>query len=285
MTKIEVRSNHRCFGGEMVFATHKSEATGTDMMFSVFVPPQAKDGPVPVLTFLAGLTCTDETFMIKAGAQRLAAELGLLLVAPDTSPRGKDVPDDPEGAYDLGLGAGFYLDAVKEPWATHYRMESYITHDLPKVIAEHFPVDIERQGLFGHSMGGHGALTLGLKNPGLYKSLSAFAPISAPSQCPWGEKAFSAYLGQDRSLWSSYDAVSLMTDVRDVGQRPEILVDQGLADNFLEEQLHPHLLEEAARKSGYPLIVRRHEGYDHGYYFISSFMEDHLRHHKKHLSS
>lgn len=285
MTQIEVRSHHRCFGGEMVVATHTSETTGTDMDFSVFVPPQAKEKPVPVLTYLAGLTCTDETFMTKAAAQRVAAELGLMLVAPDTSPRGKDVPDDPEEAYDLGLGAGFYLDAVKAPWATHYRMESYIVHDLPKVIAEHFPADRERQGLFGHSMGGHGALTLGLKYPDLYKSLSAFAPISAPTQCPWGEKAFSAYLGDDRTLWAAHDAALLMADIRNADKRPEILVDQGLADNFLEEQLHPHLLEEAARKSGYPLTLRRHEGYDHGYYFISSFMEDHLRHHEKYLKA
>lgn len=283
MTRIEIRSRHRCFDGEVVFITHRSQATGTDMMVSVFVPPQAKDGPVPALTFLAGLTCTDETFMIKAGAQRLAAELGLMLIAPDTSPRGRDVPDDLEGAYDLGLGAGFYLDAVQAPWATHYRMESYITRDLPTMIAAHFPADMTRQGLFGHSMGGHGALTLGLKHPDLYKSLSAFAPISAPSQCPWGEKAFSAYLGEDRSLWAAHDAAFLMAAVKNPEDRPEILVDQGLADNFLEKQLHPHLLEEAARKSGYPLTVRRHEGYDHGYYFISGFIDDHLRHHKNHL--
>lgn len=279
MTDIVVRSSHGCHSGDVVFVSHVSAVTGTDMAFSVFVPPQAKSGPVPVLTYLAGLTCTDETFMIKAGAQRLAAELGLMLVAPDTSPRGDGVPDDPEGAYDLGLGAGFYLDAQKSPWARHYRMESYITRELPNVLAENFPADMSRQGLFGHSMGGHGALTLGLKNPDMYKSLSAFAPICAPTRCPWGEKAFTAYLGKDRSLWATYDASCLMAGLDDVSGRPDILIDQGLNDQFLSAQLHPHLLEQAARDKGYPVTVRRHEGYDHGYYFISSFIEDHLRHH------
>ncbi len=278
MTDIEITAQHRCFGGTVSFVKHRSAATGTDMAFSVFTPSQAESGPVPVLTYLAGLTCTEETFMIKAGAQRVAAELGLLLVAPDTSPRGEGVPDDPDGAFDFGLGAGFYIDATAEPWSRHYRMESYITRDLQAAVFANFPGDRDRQGIFGHSMGGHGALTLALKHPDLYRSLSAFAPIAAPTQCPWGEKAFSNYLGPDRDAWKAHDASELVR-TGDASARPEILVDQGLADQFLERELHPHLFEAACKDAGQKLTLRRHEGYDHGYYFISTFIEDHLRHH------
>ena len=253
------------------------------MRFSVFVPPQAERGRVPVLYYLAGLTCTEETFMIKAGAQRVAAELGLALVAPDTSPRGVSLPGDSD-SWDFGVGAGFYLDATVEPWSRHYRMYTYVTQELPALIAEHFPVDAERQGIFGHSMGGHGALTIALKNPQRYRSVSAFAPISAPKRCPWGQKAFTGYLGPDQGQWDQYDATELVARVRDAATRPPILVDQGMADQFLQTQLHPHLLEEACRKVDYPLTLRRHEGYDHGYYFISTFMEDHLRHHHRFLT-
>ena len=284
MTEIEITSRHRCFGGTVSFVKHRSEATGTEMAFAVFVPPQAEAGKVPVLTYLAGLTCSEETFMIKAGAQRVAAELGLMLVAPDTSPRGPEVPNDPEGAYDLGLGAGFYLDATEDPWAQHYRMESYVTRDLPEAVFANFPADRGRQGIFGHSMGGHGALTLGLKHPETYKSLSAFAPIAAPTQCPWGEKAFSNYLGADREAWKAYDATEIVKWLIDPAARPEILVDQGLADQFLERELNPDLFEQACRDRGLPLTLRRHGGYDHGYYFVSTFIEDHLRHHARLLA-
>ena len=250
------------------------------MRFAVFVPPQASARPAPVLYYLAGLTCTEETFPIKAGAQRVAAELGLVLVAPDTSPREKRYPGDAE-SWDFGIGAGFYLDATEKPWSEAYRMETYVTEELPSVIAANFPADLQRQGIFGHSMGGHGALTLAHRHPKQYRSLSAFAPIAAPSRCPWGEKAFSRYLGQDRSRWLEHDAAELFS-----GRALEmpILVDQGLADQFLARELHPHLLEEACRRSGQALEVRRHEGYDHGYFFIQTFMEDHLRFHARRLA-
>lgn len=275
---IETLSEHACFDGKVGFYRHASRCNDCDMRFAVFVPPQAKDGPVPVLTWLAGLTCTEETFMIKAGAQRLAAKLGLLLVAPDTSPRGEGVPDDPEGAYDFGLGAGFYVNATEEPWRRHYRMYDYVTQELPAIVAEHFPADGERQGIFGHSMGGHGALTIGLRNPQAYRSISAFAPVSSPLNCPWGDKALGNYLGADRETWAEYDATEL---ARAVETKPaaKILVDQGLADQFLAEQLKPALLEDACRASGIALELRRHQGYDHGYYFISTFIADHLEHH------
>ena len=275
---IETLSEHRCFGGRVGFYRHASASTRCDMRFSVFVPPQAADGPVPALTWLSGLTCTEETFMIKAGAQRIAAEVGLMLIAPDTSPRGDGVPDDPDGAWDFGLGAGFYVNATEAPWYGHYRMYDYVTEELQAVVGENFPLDTARQGIFGHSMGGHGALTLGLRNPGLYRSISAFAPISNPTNCPWGQKALGHYLGQDRSTWAASDACEI---VRGLERLPAagLLVDQGLADPFLEEQLHPHRLEEACSARGVELELRRHEGYDHGYYFISTFIEDHLRHH------
>jgi S-formylglutathione hydrolase len=251
------------------------------MRFAVFQPPQAQRRSVPALYYLAGLTCTEETFMIKAGAQRVAAELGLMLVAPDTSPRETRYPGDAE-SWDFGIGAGFYVDATEKPWSGAYRMETYVASELPALIAANFPADGRRQGIFGHSMGGHGALTLALRHPGQYRSLSAFAPISAPSRCPWGEKAFSRYLGTDRARWREHDAAEL------IARRPfgaPILVDQGLADPFLAEQLHPHLLEAACAKSGQALTLRRHEGYDHGYFFIQTFVAEHLRFHSAQLNS
>ncbi len=281
MQNIETISIHECFGGKVGFYRHASDVNGCDMKFSVFIPPQAAQGPVPVLTYLAGLTCTEETFMIKSGAQRIAAELGLMLVAPDTSPRGENVPDD--DAWDFAQGAGFYLDAKREPWAKNYNMYAYVTKELPGIIADHFPANMTAQGIFGHSMGGHGALTIALKNPDIYKSVSAFAPISAPTQCPWGQKAFSHYLGDDKSAWAQYDATELVKSLKNAGTRPPVLIDQGESDAFLERELYPHLLENAAREAGLALTLRRHSGYDHGYYFISTFMEDHLRHHARRL--
>jgi S-formylglutathione hydrolase len=280
---FEIISQHQCFGGIVGFYRHDSRATATPMRFSVFVPPQGRTGRVPVLYYLAGLTCTEETFMIKTGAQRVAAELGLMLVAPDTSPRGLNIPGD-SASWDFGVAAGFYLDATEEPWAKNYRMYTYITQDLRELIQVHFPADPARTGIFGHSMGGHGALVLGLRNPQIYKSVSAFAPISAPRQVPWGQKAFGGYLGPDTGQWSAYDATEIVSGLKDAAHRPPLLIDQGLADQFLEKQLPQHVFEAAAQKVGYPLTLRRHEGYDHGYYFISTFMEDHLRHHVKTLS-
>ncbi|MBL8709995.1 MAG: S-formylglutathione hydrolase [Rhodospirillaceae bacterium] len=270
-------SRHRCFGGWQLFLQHDSAEIGLPMKLGVFLPPAAESGKVPALTYLAGLTCTEETFLIKAGAQRVAAELGLMLIAPDTSPRGTDFSGQAE-SWDFGLGAGFYLDATEAPWKAHWRMYSYVTKELPALIAATFPVDTTRRGIFGHSMGGHGALVCGLRNPDLYRSVSAFAPISHPMGCPWGEKAFTGYLGPDRKSWAAYDASELMTAKAHPGP---ILVDQGEADQFLEVQLHPHTLEAAAKASGQKLTLRRHDGYDHGYYFIQSFVADHLRHHAK----
>jgi S-formylglutathione hydrolase len=275
MSVITEISRHRCFGGWQVFARHDSAEIGLPMKFSVYLPPAAEKGPVPVLYYLAGLTCSEETFMIKAGAQRVAAELGLMLVAPDTSPRGTDFPGQADN-WDFGIGAGFYVDATQMPWAKHWRIYSYVTRELPALIAANYPADEKRCGIFGHSMGGHGALVCGLKNPSLFRSVSAFAPISNPINCPWGEKAFGGYLGTDRAAWAAYDASELM---KTQAHPAHILVDQGEADQFLGTQLHPQALEAAAKASGQHLTLRRHEGYDHGYYFIQSFIEDHLRHH------
>ncbi|MDP3834188.1 MAG: S-formylglutathione hydrolase [Hydrogenophaga sp.] len=277
---VETLGEHRCFGGVQGFYRHNSVEIGLPMKFGVFVPPQAALAPVPVLFFLAGLTCTEETFAIKAGAQRIAAELGLMLVTPDTSPRDTGI-DGAGAAWDFGHGAGFYLDATEAPWAKHFRMESWVTQELRALVLSQFPARGDRVGLFGHSMGGHGALTLALRHPGLYQSVSAFAPIAAPTQCPWGEKAFSGYLGADRAAWVTHDATEL---VKAGGQLPPLLIDQGLADNFLATQLHPQLFEAACAQAGQPLTLRRHEGYDHGYYFIASFIEDHLRHHAQGLA-
>ncbi|WP_374314450.1 S-formylglutathione hydrolase [Dongia sp.] len=276
MTLTEI-SRHHCFGGWQIFAKHESAEIGLPMKFSVYLPPAAEKGPVPALFYLAGLTCSEETFMIKAGAQRMAAELGLMLVAPDTSPRGTDFPGQADN-WDFGVGAGFYVDATEAPWSRNWRMYSYVTKELPALIAANYPVDEKRRGIFGHSMGGHGALVCGLKNPDLFKSVSAFAPIANPINCPWGEKAFTGYLGKDRGAWAAYDASELM---KGRAHPAPILVDQGQADQFLGTQLHPHALEAAAKTSGQQLTLRRHEGYDHGYYFISTFIEDHLRHHAK----
>ena len=277
--KPTANSTHRCFDGTVGFYSHDSESTGTGMNFAVYEPPRAADGPVPVLYYLAGLTCTEETFMIKGGGQRLAAEHGLMLVAPDTSPRGADIPGEDED-YDFGTGAGFYLDATAEPWSKNYNMYTYVTEELRNLVLENFPAREDAQGIFGHSMGGHGALTLALKNPDLYKSVSAFAPVCTPARVPWGKKAFSNYLGVDED-WKQYDASEL---VREHPDDRHILVDQGMDDQFLGEQLSPDVFEEACAEAGQPLTLRRHEGYDHSYYFISTFMEDHIRHHAEALS-
>ena len=272
----------RAFDGTQHVVSHRSRETGTDMTFSVFVPPQADDGSLcPVVWYLSGLTCTHANVTEKGEYRRACAELGLIFVAPDTSPRGEGVPDDPAGAYDFGLGAGFYVDANEAPFATHYRMYSYVTDELPDAVASAFPIDLGRQAITGHSMGGHGALTIGLSNPGRYRSVSAFAPIVAPSIVPWGQKALSGYLGVDRNLWRSHDAVAL---IEDGARLPELLVDQGEADDFLKEQLRPELLDRACREAGIPLTLRLHPGYDHSYYFISTFMEDHLRWHAQRLT-
>jgi S-formylglutathione hydrolase len=276
---LETISEHPSFGGKVGFYRHSSSVNHCTMRFSVYAPPQASQRKVPVLTFLSGLTCTEETFMIKSGAQRLAAELGLMLVSPDTSPRGEDVPGDPAGAYDFGLGAGFYLNATEVPWNRHYRMYDYVTVELPGVLSANFASDRQRQGIFGHSMGGHGALTIGLKNPAVFRSISAFAPICSPINCPWGQKAFGNYLGQNRKAWSEYDATELVKSIGRNKPANPILVDQGMADQFLERELHPHMFEAACAEKEIALELRRHQGYDHGYYFISTFMEDHLRHH------
>ncbi|HEY0130766.1 MAG TPA: S-formylglutathione hydrolase [Allosphingosinicella sp.] len=280
---LDTLSVTRAHGGTQHVVKHRSRATGTDMIFSVFVPPAADEGALcPVIWYLSGLTCTHANVTEKGEYRRACAELGLVFVAPDTSPRGEGVPDDPAGAYDFGLGAGFYVDATQAPFDRHYRMESYVTDELPQVVASAFPVALDRQAITGHSMGGHGALTLALRNPGRYRSVSAFAPIVAPGQVPWGEKALGAYLGPDRAAWRAHDAVALIEDGARV---PEILVDQGAADSFLEGQLRPELLEAACRDAGIPLTLRMQPGYDHSYYFISTFMEDHLRWHFERLSA
>ncbi len=276
---LEVVSTTKSFGGVQGIYRHASRETGTAMTFSVFVPPQAEQGLRPVVWYLSGLTCTHANVTEKGEFRRACAELGLILVAPDTSPRGEGVADDP--GYDFGQGAGFYVDATQAPWAQHFRMESYIRDELPELIAAEFPADMARQGITGHSMGGHGALTLALKNPGRWRSVSAFAPIASPMRCPWGEKALGGYLGEDRQAWRRYDATALMED----GARlPELLVDQGEADNFLAEQLKPELLAEACETAGVPLILRMQPGYDHSYYFVSTFMADHLAWHAERLA-
>jgi S-formylglutathione hydrolase len=270
------------FGGEQRRYKHKSEKLSCDMHFSIYLPPQVSEGRVPVLYWLSGLTGTDENFVIKAGAQRVASELGLAIVMGDTSPRGEDVPDDPEQAYDFGLGAGFYLNATQAPWNKHYKMYDYVTQELPALINDNFPVDPSRQSIFGHSMGGHGALSIALKNPDKYKSVSAFAPIVSPINCPWGCKAFKSYLGEDVSTWQEYDSAALIAKAT---THLPMLVDQGTADEFLDNQLKPELLLEAAEKAGYPLQFIERECYDHSYFFIASFIEEHLRFHKKILSA
>jgi S-formylglutathione hydrolase len=248
----------------------------------VFLPPQASKGPMPALIYLAGLTCNEETFMAKAGAQRLAAELGLALIAPDTSPRGANVPGEAD-SWDFGVGAGFYLDATQPPWSRHWRMESWLTAELLPLLTSALPIDAARIGIFGHSMGGHGALSLALRHPGVFQSVSAFAPICAPSQCPWGQKAFTGYLGSDESGWLAHDSSALMQQLSSAPYPGGILIDQGLSDKFLADQLHPELFEAACNSAGQPLMLRRHALYDHGYYFIATFMADHLAHHARQL--
>jgi len=261
------------FGGRMSVHTHDSKATGTEMTFGVYTPSQAADGPVPVITYLSGLTCNWSNVMEKGGVQRIASELGVMVVAPDTSPRGDGVADD--DAYDLGQGAGFYLTATEAPWGKHYRMDEYLTEDLQGIIAANFPANISRQAITGHSMGGHGALTLHLKHPELYQACSAFAPIVSPCRVPWGQKALEAYLGPQSVAWEAYDAVEL---VKERQTRAHILIDQGEADQFLETELRPELFRDACKAHGQTLTLRRQPGYDHSYYFIASFMDDHLRH-------
>ncbi len=273
---LEIVSSNKSFGGWHKRYRHRSNALNCDMVFAVYLPPQAEQGAkLPVLYWLSGLTCTDENFMQKASAHRLAAELGLIIVAPDTSPRGADVPGDPDGGWDFGLGAGFYVNATQEPWARNYRMHDYVVQELPALIEANFPVS-DKRGISGHSMGGHGALVCALRNPGRYQSLSAFAPIVNPMACPWGEKALSRYLGEDRSRWREWDACALIADA---GERLPILVDQGDRDDFLVNQLKPEALQAAAKAAGHPLTLRMQPGYDHSYYFIASFIDDHLRHH------
>ncbi len=283
LDNVELISEHACFGGVQRFYKHSSAEIGLPMRFGLFLPPQVLKGQsAPLLTFLAGLTCTEETFAIKAGAQRDAAALGLAILTPDTSPRGAGISGE-DHHWEFGVGAGFYLDATVMPWAGHWCMESYLVKELlPGVVAQ-FGLDGQRLGLFGHSMGGHGALTLAQRHPGVFKSLSAFAPICAPSQCPWGHNAFTGYLGQDESTWAAHDASALMAQQTSVPYANGILIDQGLADKFLVEQLKPELFEAACAQAGQPLTLRRHAGYDHGYYFIQTFMADHLRHHAEQL--
>lgn len=273
---------HICFGGSLSVYEHESAALGCTMRFSVFLPPHAKEQTVPVLTFLSGLTCTHDNFTTKAGAYGFAAREGLAIIAPDTSPRGDNVPDD--DAYDFGKGAGFYINATQDPWARHFQMERYIAQELNKLVCDHFPVQKDAQGITGHSMGGHGALTLHLKYPDLYKSASAFAPIVAPSQVPWGQKAFAGYLGSDRNEWKNHDACALMKAAGDRSAFPKILVDQGSGDQFLEEQLKPHLYVDACQIAEQKLTLRMQDAYDHSYYFIQSFIEDHICHHAKILA-
>jgi S-formylglutathione hydrolase len=280
---IETLSETNCFGGKIGFYRHASAVNNCDMQFAVFVPPQAATGKVPVVTFLSGLTCTEENFMVKSGAQRVAAELGIMLVSPDTSPRGEGVPDDPDDDYDFGLGAGFYVNSTEAPWSEHYQMYDYVTEELQKVIFDNFPGDAARHGLTGHSMGGHGALTIGLRNPDMFRSLSAFAPICTTLHSPWGNKAMGYYLGEDKAAWANYDSCEVARNVTVPASYEKILVDQGAGDAFLAEQLRPELLKAACEESGLPLDLRIHDGYDHGYYFISTFIEEHLRFHADQL--
>ncbi|MGH8145091.1 MAG: S-formylglutathione hydrolase [Rhodanobacteraceae bacterium] len=273
---MEKISEQRCFDGTQGFYRHESPTCGGTMSFAVYTPPQAADARLPVVVYLAGLTCTPETFMIKAGAQRVAAELGLLLVAPDTSPRDTGI-EGATGDWEFGEGAGFYLDATQAPWSERFRMETYVVDELPALVAAHFPADFARCSIMGHSMGGHGALTLALRHPDRYRSASAFAPIVAPTQVPWGRKALPRYLGNDGNAWNAHDACELIRAGKHIGGT--ILIDQGEADPFLREQLQPERFAEACRNAGQRLSLRMHPGYDHSYWFVQSFIEDHLRHH------
>jgi len=278
---LERLSEARCFGGVQRRYKGASQVLSGDAVFSVFLPDFAAANPVPVVIYLSGLTCTDENAVTKAGAQRIASELGIAVVFPDTSPRGDNVADDPDGAYDLGLGAGFYLNATQAPWSDHYKMEEFIVDELPSWLRDIEGLDVARVSISGHSMGGHGAMSLALKYPGRYRSVSAFSPICAPASCPWGHKAFSAYLGEDKEEWKLHDSSEL---IRSGAKAIPLLVDQGASDQFLVEQLKPELLKEACDITAFPLTYREHDGYDHSYFFIATFMEDHLRFHAKHLA-
>ena len=287
-SRFEKIGENKSFGGSQLRFRHSSATLSCEMTFSIYLPPQANSGSVPVLYWLSGLTCTDENFVVKAGAQQYAAELGIAIVCPDTSPRGDAVPDDSEGAYDFGLGAGFYVNATNEPWAQHYRMYDYVVDELPSLVSESFPVLDNRVSIAGHSMGGHGALTIALKHPDRFRSVSAFAPICSPINCPWGQKALAGYLGGSSSespeLWSDYDAVSLIKRADEqVKHSLPMLVDQGSEDNFLQEQLNTPMLVEAARETGYPAQIRFQKGYDHSYFFIASFIGEHMQFHARHL--
>ncbi|GAA6619985.1 S-formylglutathione hydrolase [Scytonema sp. NUACC26] len=275
MTHLTIVSEHKSFEGKLGFYSHKSSSCNGEMRFAVYQPPQATQQPVPVLYFLSGLASTEENFMVKAGAQQYAAKYGMMLVAPDTSPRNTGIPGE-DDEWDFGTGAGFYVDATVEPWSSRYRMYSYVVRELPALIAENFSVQSDKQSIFGHSMGGHGALVCALRNPEQYKSVSAFAPIAAPMRCPWGQKVFGGYLGSDRETWREYDASEL---VKQYGYHSPILIDQGTSDKYLEEQLLPGVFEHACAEVNQPLILRYQEGYDHSYYFIATFIEDHIRHH------
>ena len=277
---LELLSSNRCFAGEQRRYQAVSRSLSGNTVFSVFMPDFAASNPVPVLVYLSGLTCTDENAVTKAGAQRVASELGIAVVFPDTSPRGDGVADDPDGAYDLGLGAGFYINATQSPWSSHYQMESFIVEELPGLLGGLKGLDLARISICGHSMGGHGAMTLALKHPGTYRSVSAFSPICHPTDCPWGQKAFTAYLGEDQAQWVHHDASIL---IRSGAEQVPLLVDQGAADAFLDHQLKPHALKVACDAVGFPLTYREHDGFDHSYFFIASFIEEHLRFHAKYL--
>lgn len=275
--KINTISGIKCFGGNQLKFSHQSDVLNCEMTFSVYLPPQAEDRPVPVIYWLSGLTCSDDNFVQKAGAQRYAAEAGVAIVCPDTSPRGEGVPDDPEAAYDFGLGAGFYVDATEQPWAKHYQMYSYITQELPAVLAaSELPLQTTNTSIMGHSMGGHGALTIALKNPGKFKSVSAFSPICSPLNCAWGEKALSNYLGANKENWAEYDSCALIAKAK---EKLPLLIDQGDTDDFLNEQLKPELLEAACEKAGHALTLRMQPAYDHSYFFIASFISEHIKYH------
>lgn len=274
---LEQISNNTMFDGQQLKFKHASSTLSCDMSFSVFMPPQARFSKVPVIYWLSGLTCTDDNFVQKSGAQRYAAEAGVAIVCPDTSPRGEGVPDDPDGAYDFGLGAGFYVTATQAPWSEHYNMYDYIIQELPQVLDDsELSLDVDLASIMGHSMGGHGALTIALKNPGLYKAVSAFAPICSPMSCPWGEKGLGNYIGDNKADWEQYDACALVGKAE---EKLHILVDQGQADDFLVSQLKPELLQQACLDAKHPLTLRMHAGYDHSYFFISTFIEDHVKHH------
>lgn len=280
---IERIKSDKVFDGAVEVYRHTSKVNNCDMQFSVFRPQKEQQSTVPILTWLSGLTCNEDTFMFKAGALKLASELGIMIVTPDTSPRGKDIPDDKDGAYDFGLGAGFYVNATQAPWNNNYNMYDYISKELPNIISSNFDADLSRHGIFGHSMGGHGALTIGLKNPDIYRSISAFAPICNPVNCPWGKKAFGNYLGDDQSSWNAYDASEIVASGDYKSKQNIIRIDQGLDDEFYERELSTDKFEQVCREKELEIEIYRHPGHGHGYYFITTFIEDHLRHHAKFL--